>query len=270
MSDKATHAFLGFFGGIWRRQNILPLVLPIILLIGWALSTELEWVPPQILPKPTAVVSATLDLIHTRLAADLTVSAERALLGFLVGGSLGFLLGLVNGLSHVGEEIFDTTIHMFRTVPHLALIPLIIIWFGLGEMTKVVLVALGVFFPIYLNTFHGIQSVDPALIEAGRVYGLRGPRLFFKVILPGAMPSILLGVRFSLGIMWLTLIVAETIGASAGIGFLANNTREYMQTDVVVFIILLYAVLGKGADLAARLLEYLLLPWQHHRLRATR
>ena len=262
--DFATLSAVSF----WRRSLwLLPFALPALLVVLWTISTELNWISPQILPKPSAVVSATLDLIHTRLGSDLAVSGERALLGFALGGSLGFALGLFNGLSHLGEKALDTTIQMFRTIPHLALIPLIIIWFGLGEMTKVVLVALGVFFPMYLNTFHGIQSIDPGLIEAGRVYGLRGPGLFFKVILPGALPSILLGVRFSLGIMWLTLIVAETIGASEGIGFLANNAREYMQTDVVVFIILLYAALGKGADLAARLLEHLLLPWHHSRVR---
>ncbi len=197
----------------------------------------------------------------------MAASGERALLGFALGGSLGFALGLFNGLSHVGEKALDTTIQMFRTIPHLALIPLIIIWFGLGEMTKVVPRRPRRFLSDVPEHLSRIQSIDPGLIEAGRVYGLRGPGLFFKVILPGALPSILLGVRYSLGIMWLTLIVAETIGASEGIGFLANNAREYMQTDVVVFIILLYAVLGKGADLAARLLEHLLLPWHHSRVR---
>jgi len=249
--------------GLSRRRFLVPLLLPLLLLLVWGAGTELGWVPSQILPKPDAVAAAALDLAHTRLASDLLISTERAFGGFAIGGALGLLLGMVNGLSHLGEELFDTTIHMVRTIPHLALIPLIIIWFGLGETTKVVLVALGVFFPVYLNTFHGIQSVDPGLVETGKVYGLRGLRLFAKVILPAALPSILIGVRYALGIMWLTLIVSETIGTTAGIGFLANNAREYMQTDVVVFLILLYAFLGKGADMLARLLERWLLPWHH-------
>jgi sulfonate transport system permease protein len=146
-------------------------------------------------------------------------------------------------------------------VPHLALIPLVILWFGIDETAKVFLVALGTLFPIYLNTYHGIRNIDPALVEMSRSYGLSGPRLFWHVILPGAMPSILVGVRFALGFMWLTLIVAETISASSGIGYLAMNAREFLQTDVVVLAIVLYAVLGKLADLAARGLERVCLRW---------
>jgi len=253
----------GKSGASSRRRYLVPLLVPLLLLVAWVIGTEFGWVPPQILPKPDAVAEAALDLAHTRLTSDLAISTERAFGGFAIGAALGLLFGMFNGLSHLGEQLFDTTIHMVRTIPHLALIPLIIIWFGLGEATKVVLVALGVFFPVYLNTFHGIQNVDPGLIETGKVYGLRGWRLFAKVILPSALPSILIGIRFALGIMWLTLIVSETIGTTAGIGFLANNAREYMQTEVVVFLILLYAFLGKGADVLARLLERLLLPWHH-------
>ena len=137
----------------------------------------------------------------------------------------------------------------------------VILWFGIDEAAKIFLVALGTLFPIYLNTYHGIRNVDPALVEMARSYGLKGFALFWQVILPGALPSILVGVRFALGFMWLTLIVAETISASAGIGYLAMNAREFLQTDVVVLAILLYAVLGKLADLAARLLERTWLRW---------
>jgi sulfonate transport system permease protein len=146
-------------------------------------------------------------------------------------------------------------------VPHLALIPLVILWFGIDESAKIFLVALGTLFPIYLNTYHGIRNVDPALVEMARSYGLSGFSLFWQVILPGALPSILVGVRFALGFMWLTLIVAETISASSGIGYLAMNAREFLQTDVVVLAILMYAVLGKLADLAARGLERVWLRW---------
>jgi sulfonate transport system permease protein len=150
---------------------------------------------------------------------------------------------------------------MIRNVPHLALIPLVILWFGIDESAKIFLVALGTLFPIYLNTYHGIRNVDPALVEMARSYGLSGFALFRQVILPGALPSILVGVRFALGFMWLTLIVAETISASSGIGYLAMNAREFLQTDVVVLAILLYAVLGKLADVAARGLERVWLRW---------
>ena len=141
---------------------------------------------------------------------------------------------------------------MLRNVPHLAIIPLVILWFGIAEEAKIFLVAIGVFFPIYLNTFHGIRTVDGGLIEMARVYGLKPFAVFWRVILPGALPSILVGLRFALGIMWLTLIVAETISASSGIGYMTMNAREFLQTDVVVLGILLYALLGKLADSASR------------------
>lgn len=141
------------------------------------------------------------------------------------------------------------------------MIPLVILWFGIGEEAKLFLVSVGVFFPIYLNTFHGVRTVDPGLLEMGKIYGLKPLELFWQVILPSALPSILIGVRFALGIMWLTLIVAETIASDSGIGYMAMNAREFMQTDVVVFSILVYALLGKLADATAKLLEAKLLDW---------
>jgi sulfonate transport system permease protein len=150
---------------------------------------------------------------------------------------------------------------MVRNVPPLALIPLVILWFGIDEAAKLFLVAFGTAFPIYLNTYHGIRSLDAGLLEMARSYGLRGWALYREVILPGALPSILVGVRFSLGLMWIMLIVAETVSASSGIGYLAMNAREFLQTDIVVLAILLYALLGKLADVVARLLERQLLRW---------
>lgn len=150
---------------------------------------------------------------------------------------------------------------MLRNVPHLALIPLVILWFGIDESAKIFLVALGTLFPIYINTWHGIRSIDRGLVEMARSYGLSGLSLFVHVILPGALPSIMVGVRFALGLMWLTLIVAETISANAGIGYLAMNAREFLQTDVVVVAIILYALLGKLADVSAQLLERVWLRW---------
>ena len=174
-----------------------------------------------------------------------------------MGGGLGLSLGMLNGLSNRSERLFDTTIQMARAVPHLALVPLIILWLGIGETAKVSLVALGVVFPLYINTLHGLRSVDPGLIELGRVQGLGRVQLIRRIVLPGSLPSILVGVRYGLGLMWLGLIVAETISADSGIGYMAMNAREFLQADVVVLSILLYAALGKGADAATRLLEQL-------------
>jgi sulfonate transport system permease protein len=183
------------------------------------------------------------------------------MLGFVIGGGIGFTLGIMNGLFRVSEALTDSTLQMLRNIPHLALIPLVILWFGIGEEAKVFLVALGVFFPIYVNTQHGVRSVDPHLLEMGRAYGISGAALFWRVVLPGALPSIFVGLRYALGIMWLTLIVAETIAATSGIGYMAMSAREFMQVDVVVFSILLYAALGKMADSIARSLERNALKW---------
>jgi sulfonate transport system permease protein len=150
---------------------------------------------------------------------------------------------------------------MLRNIPHLAIIPMVILWFGIGENAKLFLVAIGVFFPMYLNTYHGVRLVEPSLVEMARIYRLGRLALFWRVIIPGALPSILLGLRYALALMWLTLIVAETISASSGIGYMTMNAREFLQTDVVLLGVVIYALLGKAADLLARALERLCLPW---------
>ncbi|MFA5678573.1 MAG: aliphatic sulfonate ABC transporter permease SsuC [Pseudomonas sp.] len=248
-----------------RRQLLLqlsPWLLPLLLLSGWQLSVSSGLLSSRILPAPSAVVLAGWTLLSSgEIWQHLAISSWRAFVGLVIGGGLGLVLGFISGLSRWGERLLDSSIQMIRNVPHLALIPLVILWFGIDESAKIFLVALGTLFPIYLNTYHGIRNVDPALVEMSRSYGLSGFALFRQVILPGALPSILVGLRFALGFMWLTLIVAETISASAGIGYLAMNAREFLQTDVVVLAIVLYAVLGKLADLAARFLERAWLRW---------
>lgn len=243
-------------------QRAAPWLLPLALLSTWQLAVSTGWLSSRILPAPSAVFAAGVELVGSgELWQHLAISGWRALVGLAIGGGLGLLLGFITGLSKWGERLLDSSVQMLRNVPHLALIPLVILWFGIDESAKIFLVALGTLFPIYLNTYHGIRSIDAGLVEMARSYGLSGFALFRQVILPGALPSILVGVRFALGFMWLTLIVAETISASSGIGYLAMNAREFLQTDVVVLAILLYAVLGKLADLAARGLERVWLRW---------
>jgi sulfonate transport system permease protein len=245
----------------WLAATI-PFALPILLLSIWQILTYYHITSPAILPSPSDVYRAEVHLAQTELWSDMLISTKRALTGFVLGGVLGFTFGLLNGLNRRVEQIFDSTIHAARTIPIFALIPLFILWFGIGEETKVFIVAIGVFFPIYLNTYHGVRSVDQGLIEVGRVYGLGPFMLFRKVVFPAALPSILVGVRFSLGVMWLALIVAETVAADSGIGYITNNARENLQTDVVIAGMLIYALLGKGADALSRGLEKLLLPWR--------
>jgi sulfonate transport system permease protein len=246
--------------GVVRR--VLPWIVPVLILTAWEYATRAGLLSVRVLPEPWAVIKAAWHLTRTgELWSNLKVSAGRAFAGLVVGGGLGLVLGLLTGLSSRAEIALDTTLQMLRNVPPLAMIPLVILWFGIDEGAKLFLVAFGVFFPLYLNTFHGIRSVDRGLIEMARSYGLRGWSLYRDVILPGAMPSILVGLRYSLGLMWVLLIVAETVSASSGIGYMTMNAREFLQTDVVLVGILMYAFLGKLADVAAKKLERSCLRW---------
>ncbi|CEG27451.1 aliphatic sulfonate ABC transporter permease SsuC [Bacillus sp. B-jedd] len=244
------------------RSKMIPWIFPLFILICWQAFALMGLIPARILPAPTAVFKAGIHLMRTgELMEHISVSLWRAVAGFLIGGTLGFILGLFNGIFKLSELIFDTSIQMLRTIPHLAMIPLVILWFGIDETSKIFLVSIGVLFPIYINTYHGIKSVDKGLIEMGRAYGLKGMPLFFNIIFPGALSSILVGVRFSLGVMWLTLIVAETISAHSGIGYMAMNAREFFQMDVIVLSIVLYALFGKLSDVIARAMEDRWLKW---------
>jgi sulfonate transport system permease protein len=245
-----------------QRRSWVGWVLPALIVAVWQAAASLGWIADTIMPSPVAVLAAAWRLtLSGELPQNLGVSALRALAGLAIGGGIGLSLGLVNGLSRLSFTVTDTTVQMIRNVPHLALIPLVIVWFGIDEGAKLFIVALGVFFPIYINTLHGVRSVDPQLVEMATSYGFRGWSLFQRVILPGALPSIFVGLRFALGVMWLTLIFAETIAAQSGIGYMAMQAREFMQTDVIVLAILLYALLGKGADTLAKALERWRLAW---------
>lgn len=245
-----------------RADALIPWLVPLAIILIWQAASVAGLVSPRVLPAPTDVARAGWKLLLSgELGRNIWVSFWRASIGFLIGGGIGFAFGLANGLSQLSAKLTDTTLQMVRNVPHLALIPLVILWFGIEEEARVFLVALGTFFPIYVNTMHGVRSVDPHLMEMGRAYGMSRWTLFRRVVLPGALPSVLVGLRYALGIMWLTLIVAETIAANSGIGYLAMHAREFMMVDVVVFSILVYAALGKLADSTARALERHCLAW---------
>lgn len=243
-------------------QRLLPWLVPLALVVVWQLSSTLGWLSTRVLPAPLSVLDAAWALaLSGELWTHVRISAGRALLGLAIGGGLGLVLGLLTGSVRWLETLLDSSIQMVRNIPALALIPLVILWFGIEESAKLFLISVAVFFPIYINTFHGIRNVDPGLIEMGRTYGLSRWGLYRQIILPGAMSSILVGLRFSLGLMWVILIVAETISAQAGIGYLTMNAREFLQTDVVLVGILLYAALGKLADVFAKGLEKYWLRW---------
>lgn len=248
-----------------RRHRILlalSWIAPVVLLVTWEWLAQAGWLSPQILPAPSKVVKTAFKLaVSGTLLNDLGVSMLRAATGFAIGGGIGFALGTLVGFSRIAEALIDRSVQMVRAIPFLALLPLVIVWFGVGEGQKIFLVSLGVAFPIYINTTLGIKQVDPKLLELGRVQGLSTWQLIRRIVLPGALPSILTGVRYSLATAWLALVVAETIGAQSGLGFLAMDAREFLRTDVIVLTIVIYALIGVAADSIAKLLERRLLAW---------
>ncbi|WBV45353.1 ABC transporter permease subunit [Pseudoroseomonas cervicalis] len=253
----------------WQKPRLaLPPKLrrflsPLVLVLLWQAASMAGLISPRTLAAPSTILVAAWELtLSGELPAHLAVSLGRVLAGLGIGLSAGVTLALVAGLSRLGEEIVDAPMQMLRTLPFLALVPLFILWFGIGETPKIALVALGAAFPVYLTLFAGIRGVDPKLAEAGRVFGLDRRGLVRHVILPGALPSALVGLRYALGSAWLSLVIAEQINASAGIGFLINDAREFLRTDIIVVGLLVYALLGLGADALVRLVERRALAWR--------
>ncbi len=242
--------------------RVAPWLVPVGVLILWEVAARTGFIEARTLPAPSQVAVAFWNSAKSgELGRNVLISFERAITGLAIGGGLGFVLGVLTGISRRAELLLDSGLQMLRNVPHLAIIPMVILWFGIDETAKIFLVAVGTLFPVYLNTFHGIRTIDRGLIEMAKVNGLGQYAIFWRVLLPGAMPSVLVGLRYALGIMWLTLIVAETISASSGIGYMTMNAREFLQTDVVVLGILVYALLGKAADTITKLIEHRVLAW---------
>ncbi|MCW2606674.1 MAG: putative transporter integral rane subunit [Frankiales bacterium] len=249
------------------RRPVPPVLLravsPLVLLALWQLLSGTRLLPAERLAPPSAVVAAARELWASGALQDaVLVSLQRVLVGLALGLAVGTLLGLVAGFSRLGELAVDPPLQMLRTVPFLGLVPLFILWFGIGERPKVLLVALGVAFPLYLNLFAGVRGVDAKLVEAARTLGLRGAALARHVVLPGALPQVLVGLRQSLGVAWLSLIVAEQINADAGLGYLVMNAREFYRTDVIVLGLVTYALLGLLTDGLVRTLERRGLAWR--------
>ncbi|MCU1740796.1 MULTISPECIES: ABC transporter permease [Pseudomonas] len=248
----------------WRTPEVLlRLVSPIVLLLAWELASELGLIPQRVIAAPSQIGGTLWAMIVSgELGKHLLVSLQRALLGLSIGVSIGVVAALVTGLSKRGEVILDSPMQMLRTIPSLALVPLFILWFGIGEFTKIALIVTGTIFPVYLNLFAGIRNIDPKLIEAANTLGLNRRELIWHVILPGSLPSFFVGLRYSLGISWLALVFVEQINTTAGIGFLASDARDFMRTDVIVICLLIYSVLGLLIDGLIRTLERFALAWR--------
>jgi sulfonate transport system permease protein len=243
----------------WLRRTVGPVLLVLL----WHLASVTGVLPSEVLDGPSTVIFSAEKLIATgELQEAMLVSLGRAMAGLAIGGSIGVALAVVSGLFRTGEDMVDATMQMLRTVPNVALIPLLIIWFGIGEAPKIALIALGTAFPLYLNVYAGIRNVDSTLIEAGRTLGLSRAALIRHVILPSALPNALVGLRYSLGIAWLALVFGEQINATAGVGYLLATAREFFQTDVIVVCLVVYALLGLVVDLVVRTLEGVLLAWR--------
>ncbi|OUL94009.1 ABC transporter permease subunit [Paraburkholderia hospita] len=240
----------------------LSWLIPALLVVIWEAAARIGVITPQVLPAPSSVLGTALDLARNgELFVHLGVSLLRAVAGFIIGGTIGLALGIMVGFSPLAQAIFDRSIQMVRAVPFLAMLPLVIVWFGVGEVAKIFLVALAVLFPIYINTMLGIRQIDPKLMELAKVIGLNWPAVVRRIILPGAMPSILTGVRYALAHAWLALVIAETLATTKGIGFLAMDAREFLQTNVIVLTMIIYAIIGVVADALVRALEGRFLSW---------
>ncbi len=243
----------------WLRRTTGPLVL----LALWQLLSSTGVLASDVLASPGRIAEVGWDQIDSgSLTSAMATSLQRVAIGLLLGTVIGTGLALVSGLFRMGEDLVDAPVQMLRTVPFVGLIPLFIIWFGIGEAPKVAIITLGVTFPLYLNVYAGIRGVDSQLIEAGESLGLSRWGLVRHVVLPGALPNAMTGLRYSLGIAWLALVFAEQINADAGIGFLMVQARDFLQTDVIVVCLIVYAFLGLLADFVVRTLERLLLQWR--------
>lgn len=242
---------------------IRAITIPIIILIIWQLAGVFGLVSKTVLPTPLDIFLAFQELIKTgELFGHVSISVFRAAAGFFIGGSLGIILGTIVGFSTRSEQYLDPSVQMLRTVPHLAVAPLFVLWFGFGETSKVLLIADGAFFPLYVNAFLGIRGVDSNLFDVARVLEFSKRKLITKLILPAALPNLLLGARLSLGVAWVSLVVAELMGSTEGIGYMIMDARQFSNTDIVFVGIIIFAFVGKFSDSLVRLLEVKFLRWR--------
>ncbi|WP_328912842.1 MULTISPECIES: ABC transporter permease [unclassified Streptomyces] len=236
---------------------------PIGALLLWWLLSATGVLSTDTLASPVAVFHKGWELTADgKLGSAIWASAQRVIEGFVIGAVAGTALALLAGLFRLGEDLIDATVGMLRALPWVGLIPLFIVWFGIDERPKIALVVIAVTFPLYFNIYAGIRGVDPQLVEAGVVLGLSRWGQIRHIVLPGALPGALVGLRYALGSAWLALVFAEQINATNGVGFLMNNAEQFFQTDVIVVCLVVYAVLGLVSDLIVRLGTKYLLSWR--------
>ncbi|RYU14166.1 ABC transporter permease [Nocardioides iriomotensis] len=249
--------------GPGRRIRFGYAVGPVALLALWVVGSATGLIDPRTLSEPWTVVATAGGLIESgRLQESLATSAVRAVLGLLIGVAAGTVLAIVSGLSRLGESFIDGPVQIKRSIPNLALIPLLILWFGIGEEMKVITIALGVFVPIYIHTHNGLRSIEGKYAELAETAGVSRGEFVRHVVLPGAMPGFLLGLRFAVTGALLALVVVEQINSTSGIGHMITLASNYGQTDVIVVGLVVYAILGLVADGSVRLIERKALSWR--------
>jgi sulfonate transport system permease protein len=255
-------------GATSKRSRKVPaglrrLLGPALLIGVWWLASATGRLDERTLASPGTVVSSGWEMLREGVLQEaLWVSLQRVAQGLFYGVTAGVVLAVIAGLFRLGEDIIDSNIQLLRTVPIIGLLPLFIIWFGIDEKPKIVMIAVAVTFPVYVNTFAAIRSVDDRLVEAGSTFGLGRWGLVRHVLLPGALPGFLVGLRFALVISWLVLVFSETLNAQRGLGFLLNNARTFAQTDRIVVVLAVYGVIGILSDALVRLLERRFLAWR--------
>lgn len=238
-------------------------VSPVAIIAAWQLASSTGVLDERKLASPQQIATTFVQLVQDgTLGAATLVSVQRVGLGFGIGAVTGLVLAIAAGLSRLGEDAIDPPMQMLRTLPHFGLVSLFIVWFGIGETPKVALIAMGATFPLYLNTFAGIRGIDRKTLEAAKSMHLTWAQRIRHVVIPGALPQTLVGLRQSLGIAWLSLIVAETISASAGLGYVILHAKDFLQTDVIVVGLAVYSVLGLATDAIVRHLERKALAWR--------
>jgi sulfonate transport system permease protein len=243
---------------LWQRYRwtVLRTLSPIVLLVLWQIASAAGVLSERVLPAPSLIFDAGLELLRNGELADaLAISGTRVVQGLVLGGLIGVAFGALVGLSKLAEATVDPPLQMLRALPHLGLIPLFILWFGIGETPKILLVALGVAFPLYLNTFSAIRQIARDFLDTAVVLGFSWRQRFNTIILPSIAPQLLVGLRQSLAIAWLSLIVAEQINAESGLGYIINNARDFLRVDTIIFGLVVYALMGIGTDGIVRILE---------------
>ncbi|NIF52853.1 ABC transporter permease subunit [Burkholderia sp. Ax-1724] len=262
ITTSSSHSPVPWSRAADRFYHGLSWAIPLLIVVFWEVAARAGWIAAQVLPAPSSVAATAWNLARSGdLFVHLGVSLLRAMTGFLAGGTIGLALGVLSGFSRLAQALVDRPLQMVRAIPFLAMLPLVIVWFGVGEVAKIFLVALAVLFPIYVNTMLGIRQIDPKLMELAKVIGMNWPAVVRRIILPGSMPSILTGIRYALAHAWLALVIAETLATTRGIGFLAMDAREFLQTNVILLTIMIYAIIGVAADALVRSLEARFLSW---------